>query len=303
MSVLPPELIGALLGIGAAVSLSVAALAVRRGSSAKGGSSFDALLVVLLMNVVILAPAALIIYYPTYGITVRSLLAFAAAGIIATGFGRMAYYTSIALVGASRAEPVKSSMPLYATIFAVLLLGEAVSSIRWVGILIIILGVGVISWDLSMHGQSGPRNVSITGFFLGVAAAILFGFEPVLAKIGFSEGTPSIVGLLIKTISAAVFFFAYAALKGEFELRHLHRSDQRLWYVLAGLGNTSFLVMYYLGLSIAPVSIITPLIQTSPLFVAALSYLFLSDLERITKYVVIGVILVATGAILITIVG
>ena len=46
---------------------------------------------------------------------------------------------------------------------------------------------------------------------------------------------------------------------------------------------------------------VTPLIQTNPLFVAGLLYLFLSDLERMTRYVVSGVVLVVAEVVLITV--
>jgi drug/metabolite transporter (DMT)-like permease len=302
MSSLSPQVVGPLLGIVAAVSLSVAALAIRRGSSTEDGSSFDALLVVLIVNVLILVPATLLLYRDDPGLTLRSIGAFAGAGLVGTGLGRMAYYKGIELVGASRAEPVKSSMPLYATLFAVLFLGESVSGLRWLGIAIIILGIGVISWELS-GGESIEefRDVSMTGVFLGVAAAMLFGLEPILAKIGLAEGTPSLVGLMVKTVAATVFFFAYATAKDQFEFARLRRGTEWVWYAIAGVANTTFLVGYYAGLEIAPVSVVTPLVQTSPLFVAVLSYLFLPDLEHVTRYVVAGVTLVVTGAALITV--
>lgn len=299
---LSPQILGPLLGVIAAVSLSVAALAIRRGASTEDGSSFDALLVVLLVNVFVLTPLALIVYYPDYGLTRRGIVAFAAAGLAGTGLGRMGYFKSIELVGASRAEPVKSSMPLYATIFAVLFLEEAVSTLRWVGIAIIIVGIAVISWDLSGgEGWAEFKRVSMTGFLLGVGAAMLFGLEPIFAKIGLAEGTPSTIGLVIKTSAATGFFFAYALLKGKFNFERIRRGDEWVWYIAAGVANTTFLIAYYAGLAIAPVSVVTPLMQTSPLFVAGLSYLFLPNLERITRYVVTGVVLVVTGAALITV--
>lgn len=294
---LSPQLLGASFGLVAAVSLSIAAVAIRRGSSTDDGSSFDALLIVLSVNVVTLVPIALVVYYPNYGLTPRSVVAFAAAGLVGTAAGRMGYYKSIELVGASRAEPVKSSMPLFATIFAVVVLGELVSSLRWLGIAVIIGGIAVISWELA--GSDGPDDITeapLYGFALGVGAALLFGLEPILAKIGLAVGTPSLVGLVIKTLAAAVVFFVYAAVSDEFDRTRLRHGTGLMWYLLAGLANTSFLASYYLGLSVAPVSVVTPLMQTTPLFVALLSYLFLPDLERLTRYVVVGVVLVVVGA-------
>jgi uncharacterized membrane protein len=301
MESVPPQIAGPLLGIIAAVSLSIAALAIRRGSSTDDGSSIDALLVVLVVNVVLLTPIAAVVYYPDYDLTLRSIGSFAAAGLVGTGLARMGYYKSIELVGASRAEPVKSSMPLYATLFAVFFLQETVSALRWAGIAVIIVGIAVISFDLSGGGGLEEfKRVSMTGFFLGVAAAMLFGLEPIFAKMGLAEGTPSAVGLVVKTVAAAIFFLTYAHVRGEFDLGRIRSGDEWVWYVVAGIANTMFLIAYYAGLAIAPVSVVAPLMQTTPLFVAALSYFFLPDLERITRYVVTGVVFVVTGAGIIT---
>jgi drug/metabolite transporter (DMT)-like permease len=299
---LSPQVVGPLLGIVAAIGLSVTALAIRRGAGADDGSSFDALLVVLTVNVAILVPATLLLYHDDLGLTPRAVVAFAGAGLVGTGLGRMGYYKSIELVGASRTEPVKSSMPLFATLFAVVFLSEAVSGLRWVGIAIIILGIGVISWELSGGDDIEEfAEASTTGLLLGIGAAMLFGFEPILAKVGFAEGTPSLVGLMIKTVAATVFFLGYATVKDQFEFTRLRRGDEWHWYLLAGVANTTFLVSYYTGLAVAPVSVVTPLVQTSPLFVAVLAYLFLPDLEHVSQYVVGGVSLVVAGAALITV--
>ena len=71
--------------------------------------------------------------------------------------------------------------------------------------------------------------------------------------------------------------------------------------LLAGVAAGIAIMANYSALSIAPVVIVTPVANTSPLFVLLWAHLFLGKLERITLRIVFGTILVVVGVILIAI--
>ncbi len=54
------------------------------------------------------------------------------------------------------------------------------------------------------------------------------------------------------------------------------------------------------ALRVGTVSVVAPLTGTMPLFVLALSSLFLRDIERITARLVVGTLLIVLGVYLIT---
>jgi drug/metabolite transporter (DMT)-like permease len=56
----------------------------------------------------------------------------------------------------------------------------------------------------------------------------------------------------------------------------------------------------FIALNGGPISVVSPLINTTPLFVIGLTWLFLRGEERINRNVVIGVILLVGGIALIT---
>lgn len=64
--------------------------------------------------------------------------------------------------------------------------------------------------------------------------------------------------------------------------------------------STTFLFLYYLALEIAPVSIVIPIVTTSPLTVAVLSYLFLPDLEHVMSKIGASASRVVAGSVIIT---
>lgn len=290
-----------LLPLAAALFTSFQTLSLRIGTDA--GRSKDALFVVLLVNILIFVPFAVVSYYPVYDLTLVSVLSFAAAGLVGTMLGRAFYYAGIERAGASRSEPIKATMPLHATIVSVLVLQETLTFEIAIGILLIVSGTIYLSWETSktefdrLLDSVDSRDLAIP--FIG---AFFYGVEPVFAKIGIAEGTPIFIGLAIKTLTATIGFFAYLRWRRSIEFGSLFNDLNLKWYVAAGLLNTSVLLTYYSALAELPVIIVIPIMQTSPLIVILLSFLFLRRLEVVTRRLVVGASLVVIGAIVITVV-
>lgn len=115
----------------------------------------------------------------------------------------------------------------------------------------------------------------------------------------FPEGTPVFIGLSIKTVAAFITVSAYIRWRGIVPQRdHVSRGSLG-WYLFAGVLNSAFLVFYYLALEIAPVSVVIPIVTTSPLIVATLSYLFLPKSERVTLKLLGAASIVVVGALII----
>jgi len=281
----------------ASLATAIQVVCVRVGTVE--GRSADALVVVLLTNIGVLVPLALVSGYPTYGLTPRALVAFGAAGLVGTMLGRAFYFAGIERVGASRAEPVKGTMPLFATGVAVVVLGERVSAGRIGGIALVVCGVAVLSRELAADSggtEANPRDLSIP-----LIGAFFYGIESTFAKLGFAEGTPVLVGLGVKTLVATITFLAYLRWRGALPTGGAFPADRLWWYLGAGAANTTFLLAYYGALAVAPVVVVVPILQTSPLFVLALSYLFLPRLERVTPRLVAAAAIVVVGAVVVTI--
>lgn len=292
-------LLGVVFAALAAVAISCNSLALRVGTTS--GGALDALIVVQLVNVALFVPAAVLLHAGDYRLTLTAVAAFGVAGLVGTVLGRAFTYTSIERIGASRTEPIKSSQPLHATVIAVLLLGETVNPAHFAGIVLIVVGIGVISWESTRRREEGVDAVAPRDLLIPLVGAFFYGIEPIFAKVGFAQGTPVLVGLSIKTIVAFVAFGAYLRARGL--LPSSFGTANLRWYVVAGLCNSAFLFLYYLGLEVAPVSVVVPIVTTSPLVVVVLSWAFLSHLERVTWRLVTAASTVVVGAIVITLYG
>jgi DME family drug/metabolite transporter len=283
------------LALYSALGIAGTGLLIRIGTDT--GRATDAVVVVLLVNVSVTVPVAFV-FGSGAVLTPLAVASFIAAGLVGTMLGRVFYFTAIQRVGASRAEPIKASMPLHSSIVAILVLGESLTGAHFVGVLLIVLGVAVLS--LEGH-QTDTMEVNNVDLLLPLAAAFLFGVEPVLAKIGFGEGTPVVVALAIKTCAATIGFLLYITWQRVLPSATRLREGNLRWFVAAGVVNTSFLFAYYGALLVSPVVLVVPIMQMSPLIVVLLSYLFLRRLEHVTWRIVAGASIVVVGATVITV--
>lgn len=183
------DTVGVSLAVVSALALAASSLSIRLGT--EQGRVRDFVVVSLIVNLVVLVPVAAVGFYPDYGITPTAIAAFTAAGVSGTLFGRVFYAASIDRIGASRADPIKASMPLFATVFAVVTLGETLTPPHLAGVGLIVAGVGLISWEGKRGSTSVIEGSPWTGMALAAAAAMWFGVEPVFAKLGPPTGCRS----------------------------------------------------------------------------------------------------------------
>lgn len=296
----PTHLVAIVLALGAAIAAASNQLFVRIGT--EEGKAYDAVFVVMVVNLIVLVPLVLLFYYPEYGLTRRSWLSFAAAGILGTLLGRLFLYTSIDRIGASRTSPIVASNALVATVLGVVVLDESLSLIHAAGIVLIVGGVAAIAWETSHENPDDlSRRELAVGLLIPIGASLAFGWEPIYANFGFAEGTPAPVGLVVKTVAATLGFTLYLRWRNALPDPAVFYTENVRWFVLAGLANTLFLLGYYAALAIAPVNVVVPIIITQTLFVVVLSALVMPErLERVTWQLVAAAGTVVVGALIVT---
>lgn len=150
--------LGTALAVAAVLFLAVQVICVRIGTDS--GRSTDALIVVLLVNIALLIPVALVVGYPDYTEPPDAILSFVAAGLVGTMLGWAFEYAGIERIGASRSEPIKASQPLHAALLAVVILGETLTPTDGVGIVLVVIGVAIISWESRDSLEIGMESIS-----------------------------------------------------------------------------------------------------------------------------------------------
>lgn len=294
----PDHVLGASLAVAVSLCLALQALAIRFGT--RRGRANDALVTVFLLNVVVFA-IAVALAHGTHEPTLPSLGAFAGAGLIGTLAGTGFYYAGIERIGASRSDAIKASQPLVAAVGAALVLGERVTPLNGLGIVLVIGGVAVLVSERSDPATSG--GYLDPGVLYAVGASVAFGVEPVFATYGFAVGTPLFVGLFIKTLTATVGLFWFLRWREGLTAAAVLALLRSRWYLAAGIANTAALVAYYSALTVAPVAVVIPLTQLSPLLVILLSAYYLPTLERVTARLVAGGICIVVGGAAVVLTG
>lgn len=297
------HLLAVFVAIGAALMAAAHNLFIRRGT--ENGRALHAVYVVVLVNFAVLLPVVGVAYYPDYGLTPRAWVSFIAAGLVATMLARLLNYTSISRIGASRTAPIISSWALVSTVLGVVFLGESLVPVHGLGIVLVIVGVAVITWETSQENPDDlPRRELLLGLLVPVGGAVAYGWEPILANVGFAEGTPAAVGLVVKSAAAALAFTVYLVYRDEMPTAADFRGSDLRWFLIAGVLSTLFLLGYYTALTIAPVNVVTPILATNTLFVVVLSALFMPKrLERVTPTLVGAALVVVLGVLVITVYG
>lgn len=294
MSLGVAQALGVALALFAAFNFALQYLCVRLGTVR--GSVHDVVFVSLLTNVAIVVPVA----GAVHGVPEMSLVSvvwFLLAGLSGSLFARLAMFKSVEVIGASRTSPVVSANVFFATILAVIIFGETLTSLHALGIVIIVIGVVVISWETAQDAASDDslRDLGVS-LILPLLAALFLGIEPILISLGLAAGSPVLPGVGLAAIAASIGFGTYLLGTGQLRRATFRWSQEMVWYLGAGVTSALGIISLYTGLALTEVVVVIPLVQTAPLFVVVLSAFFLPQrLERITWRLVAGAVVVVLG--------
>lgn len=276
----------------AAAALAGQSLAVKR--STQDHRVTDVVAVMFGVNVLVFVPAAAVRYYPAYGLTVGALVAFAVGGLVGSLLARVALFIGIERLGASRAEPLKSTFPILSVLGAAIVLDETVTAGLVVGMLVIVAGVVAVTREARSSPVTAAGRRVWTDLSFPLLAAILLGIDPLFTKLGLAEGTPTMVGLTVRILAAATGFAAYRLWRRVRTGRRSTFTPTR-WILVASLANTGYLAAYFLALDAASVAVVTPIVGVSPLLVVLGAAVFLPRDEAVTRRLGLAVALIVAG--------
>lgn len=296
------HVVGIALAVLAAASFALYYLCVRLGTV--DGRVYDLMLVSLVTNVVMYVPAVAVVHGAP-SVTPRAAVAFAAAGISGSLLARLVVMRSVVAIGASRTSPIVAANVFVASLLAIVLFDEQLTVMHLVGIVLIVGGIAAITYETARGGAptASWREVGAT-LVLPVLGAVLLGFEPIFITLGLEEGAAVLPGVAIKASAATAGFVVYLAAVGELTTERWALDRTMGWFVGAGVTSGLGIVALFAALSAAPVVIVIPLIQTSPLLVVVLSLAFLPrSLELVTPRLIIAATVVVIGATLVSLFG
>ena len=277
----------------AALFFSIAHIFIRRGlieSNAMTGSFIS-----LSMSAAVLW-LLLIISVPLSALWTPAIFIFIAAGFFAPGIGRTLSYVGIERIGVARSVPIVNSSPIFASIFAVIFLGETWVLQNIVGTFLVILGVVTLSMVRRAEGKWRKRDIVYP-----VVGAVAFGASAILRKAGLEFIGIPVLAAAVTAGAAALLSFCLLQIQGGKQAIKL-TSKSAGWLFAAALFNTAAMLSVFYALSHGKVVIVEPLVSSNPVLTLLFTAIFLRDLEALNLRVLIGALLTVTGTILVVLV-
>lgn len=138
-------------------------------------------------------------------------------------------------------------------------------------------------------------------FVLAIITAFIWGFVPIIEKIGLSSKTAEpiasviyrTVGTFVFSIGALVFLFFSAG--GINSLKNMDTRTILILVIAGGLASVFGQTFFYMALKSKDASVVTPIAGTFPLVTFIFGVLLLG--EAITLPKVIGILLIVSGVI------
>jgi drug/metabolite transporter, DME family len=221
-------------------------------------------------------------------------LLFVVIGIFVPGVSRFFIFKGMERLGAPISACLTNSTPLFAIVFAVFFLGERPTVTNLLGAVSIVTGIISLSW------RGAAKTWRTRDLLFPLTAAFLFAGRDNLVRVGVLQiGSPIMGAAIASLVSLATMALLYVAFADHKPLGPLGLRGLALFGV-SGFMNFLSYVFIYTALSMERVSLISPLVNASSLFVVPLSLIFLKDVEKLTARKIGATALVILGVLLIS---
>ncbi len=209
---------------------------------------------------------------PTVGFDGGAGVPWAIASGLLWALGLFLFFHGLSMEEASRAAPIQQVGPIFASVAAVVFLGETLSALQWGAVVVVILGAGLVS---ARPEQGLFRLARGKAFFILLAGSFSIG----MAFIVSEQATRVMNVWGIQAIRAAAMSAGVLALSARpSTLRQLRSvgGTVRAWGALIlaeGILAPIAALMFVIALSLGPVSSVSAVSASRPMFVLALGVL------------------------------
>jgi drug/metabolite transporter, DME family len=219
---------------------------------------------------------------------------FVAVGVFVPGVARFLIFKSMERLGATISSCLTNAGPLFAIVIAISFLGEQPTGSNILGAISIVGGIIALSWK----GEAKTWRTRDLGFPL--AAALLFAARDNLVRFAVVQIPSPVVGAAIAATTSLLTMGGMYLIFSEKKPLPPSARIGLSYFVISGFMNFLSYVLSYTALSLERVSIVSPLVNASSLFILPLSMLFLKDVEKLTPRKIGATALMILGVFLIS---
>ncbi len=313
-------MLGIFFSILAAATFAFNATAARR--AVLSGRVIQGLMITVPMGVPLFALLALAVGELQFALEmpVAAMGFFAAAGVVHYVIGRYFNYSAGALIGTNLATPIMQAEVLVTLVLAIVVLGEQLSALRLIGIVLVLLGPllvfqreGAVSALRSAHLQpegeakaadaGGFKPRYLEGYTASALGTLAYGVSPILMGLGLAHtgGTGAIAGGLISYVAGTLAIAALLAIRRPSRQTFAIHPTAVRWFLLAGFFVFVSHACRFAALLFVPVSVMTTLQRLSSLFRIYFAWIINREHEVFDGGVIVATVVSMIGAIALSI--
>ncbi len=223
-----------------------------------------------------------------------AMIYFVISGCVQPLLARALFYEGIKRIGVARAGPLRGTEPLFATVIGVIFLHEQPGVLVYLGTILIMGSLWLIS---GQHQGEAKWRLIDTAF--PISAALISAISQSLRKQGLQILPDPFVAVAIVTTVSLILFLIFVLTTGRAHLLQMERQGFS-FFLAAALMATAAQVLNFVALGRGELSVIIPLLNTTPLFTVLLSVVFLRKVETVNQRIVFGAVLMFAGVVIIT---
>jgi DME family drug/metabolite transporter len=221
----------------------------------------------------------------------NAALMFAIVGIIRPAISTTLAISSIKMMGPTLTSSLTAATPIFGSIFAILILGERLTSPIAIGTAAVVAGAIVAAWNPKGLKRTWP----LWAVALPLGASLIRATGHIVTKYGLLEvDSPSFAVLVGNTVSLGT-----AVLVFNRERRPLSGAGgSHLCFVAAGIANALSVQFLNNALAIGDVVAVVPIVSATPVFTLLMGFFYFGR-ETITWRTVGTMALIVPGVILV----
>jgi drug/metabolite transporter, DME family len=223
-----------------------------------------------------------------------AMIYFVISGCVQPLLARALFYEGITRIGVARAGPLRGTEPFFATIIGVSFLHEQPGALVYLGTILIMTSLWLIS---GQHDGAPKWRLVDTAF--PISAALVSAVSQSLRKQGLEILPDPFVAVAVVTTVSLILFLLFVLITGRAQSLRMERQGFS-FFLAAALLATTAQVLNFVALGRGELSVIIPLLNTTPLFTVLLSVLFLRKVETVNRRIVFGALLMFAGIVTIT---
>jgi drug/metabolite transporter (DMT)-like permease len=186
----------------------------------------------------------------------------------------------------------RGSAPVFTFLFAVIFLGEHISSLQVIGVCCLLLGIWLVR-SASISGMRGALPAIVTGIFIATFT--------ILDKIGLNGGIDPVLFGGLKYTFTALCLLAFVPFRSVLGMTRAVRMNFHAWkkFLLLGICIITTYQLVLFALTLAPVAIISPLRESASVVVTIWGIWMLKEREGLVQKLIgvgsifVGIVLLA----------